>query len=81
MDAAAPGLPAARPEARAEESTPDGAPTGGAAASARNPAHPRFLRSAALRFAAIYALLFGLSALALAFFLWFETAGLLDRRT
>jgi len=48
---------------------------------ARPPAHPRFLRSAALRFAAIYALLFGLSALALALFLWWETAGLLDRET
>ncbi len=47
----------------------------------RAPAHPRFLRSAALRFAAIYALLFGLSALALALFLWWETAGLLDRQT
>ncbi|MGH7049698.1 MAG: hypothetical protein ACREE5_03530, partial [Acetobacteraceae bacterium] len=80
MDAAAPGRPAARPDARAEESTSSGTAPGGAAAGARNPA-PRFLRSAALRFAAIYALLFGLSALALAFFLWFETAGLLDRRT
>jgi len=49
-------------------------------AGARSPQHPRFLRSAALRFAAMYALLFGLSALALALFLWWETAGLLDRR-
>ncbi len=48
---------------------------------ARGPAHPRFLHSAALRFAAIYALLFGISALALAFFLWWETAGVLDRET
>ncbi len=50
-------------------------------AGARLPQHPRFLRSAALRFAALYALLFGLSALALALFLWWQTAGLLDRRT
>lgn len=41
----------------------------------------RFLRSAALRFAAIYALLFGLSAVALAIFVWFATAGVLDRET
>lgn len=51
------------------------------AAAAKVPAHPRFLRSAALRFAALYALLFGVSALALALFLWWETAGLLDRQT
>ena len=67
------GLPAASVSASAG---------GGAAAPAvRAEAHPRFLHSAALRFAAIYALLFGLSALALAFFLWWETAGLLDRQT
>lgn len=41
----------------------------------------RFLRSAALRFAAIYALLFGVSAVALAIFVWFATAGVLDRET
>lgn len=50
-------------------------------AAAKVPQHPRFLRSAALRFAALYALLFGVSALALALFVWWETAGLLDRRT
>lgn len=40
-----------------------------------------FLRSAALRFAAIYALLFGVSAVALAVFVWFATGGVLDRET
>jgi signal transduction histidine kinase len=66
----------------AELAAPAGAHGSTSAAAPRSsPAHPRFLRSAALRFAAIYALLFGLSALALAFFLWWETAGLLDRET
>lgn len=50
-------------------------------AAPRVPAHPRFLHSAALRFAAVYVLLFGLSALALAIFLWWQTAGVLDRET
>jgi signal transduction histidine kinase len=39
------------------------------------------LRSAAVRFAAIYALLLAISAAALALFLWWATAGLLDRQT
>jgi len=38
-------------------------------------------RSAGVRFAALYALLFGFSALALAIFIWWATAGLLDRQT
>lgn len=38
------------------------------------------LRSAGVRFAMLYAALFGLSALALALFLWWATAGLLDRQ-
>lgn len=38
------------------------------------------LRSAGVRFAALYAALFGISALALALFLWWATAGLLDRQ-
>ena len=38
------------------------------------------LRSAGVRFAMLYAALFGLSALALAMFLWWATAGLLDRQ-
>src|ERR1700710_2262437 len=42
--------------------------------------HVRFLRSAALRFALLYALIFGVSALALAIFLWWATAGLLNRQ-
>src|SRR3978361_256398 len=42
--------------------------------------HVRFLRSAALRFALLYALIFGISALALAIFLWWATAGLLNRQ-
>ena len=41
----------------------------------------RLLRSASFRFAAIYAILLALSAAALALFLWWATAGLLDRQT
>jgi signal transduction histidine kinase len=41
----------------------------------------RLLRSAGFRFAAIYALLLAVSAAALAVFLWWSTAGLLDRQT
>ena len=40
-----------------------------------------FFRSAGVRFGLIYAVLFGISALALAAFLWWSTAGLLDRQT
>jgi hypothetical protein len=44
--------------------------------------HPRtLLRSAGVRFGLIYAGLFALSALALTGFLWWSTAGLLDRQT
>ncbi len=42
---------------------------------------PLFIRSAGLRFAAVYAGLLTISALALAIFLWWATAGLLDRQT
>ncbi len=41
----------------------------------------RLLHSASVRFAFIYALLLALSAAALALFLWWSTAGLLDRQT
>jgi signal transduction histidine kinase len=41
----------------------------------------RILRSAGLRFAAIYAVLLIASAAALVLFLWWSTAGLLDRQT
>ena len=41
----------------------------------------RLLRSAGVRFAVIYALLLSISAAALALFLWWSTAGLLDRQT
>lgn len=41
----------------------------------------RLLRSASFRFAGIYALLLALSTAALALFLWWATAGLLDRQT
>ena len=41
----------------------------------------RPLRSAALRFAFVYALLLAVSATALAAFLWWATAGLLERQT
>ena len=39
------------------------------------------LKSAGVRFGVIYAALFGISALALAAFLWWSTAGLLERQT
>ncbi|HUB13511.1 MAG TPA: HAMP domain-containing sensor histidine kinase [Acetobacteraceae bacterium] len=41
----------------------------------------RLFRSASLRFAVIYAALLAASAIALAMFLWWATAGLLDRQT
>lgn len=41
----------------------------------------RLMRSVGVRFAVLYAALFGVSALALAIFLWWATAGLLDRQT
>ena len=41
----------------------------------------RLLRSAGFRFAVVYALLLAVSAAALALFLWWATAGLLDRQT
>ena len=41
----------------------------------------RLLRSASVRFGILYAGTFGVSALALAMFLWWSTAGLLDRQT
>jgi signal transduction histidine kinase len=50
-----------------------------AAASARPTGH--FLQSAGVRFGVIYAALFGISAAALAAFLWWSTAGLLERQT
>ncbi|MBU6497674.1 MAG: HAMP domain-containing histidine kinase [Rhodospirillales bacterium] len=41
----------------------------------------RLFRSTGARFGVIYAVLFGISAVALAAFLWWSTAGLLDRQT
>jgi signal transduction histidine kinase len=41
----------------------------------------RFLQSAGVRFGVIYAALFSISAIALAAFLWWSTAGLLERQT
>jgi signal transduction histidine kinase len=41
----------------------------------------RLFHSAGFRFGAVYALLLGVSAAALALFLWWATAGLLDRQT
>ncbi|MEO8716179.1 MAG: ATP-binding protein [Acetobacteraceae bacterium] len=55
----------------------DGSPTLGTGPRRR----PSLLRSAALRFAAVYAVLLAISAMALALFLWWATAGLLDRQT
>ncbi len=42
---------------------------------------PSLLHSAGFRFALVYALLLAASAAALAFYLWWATAGLLDRQT
>ena len=41
----------------------------------------RVLGSAGVRFGVAYAALFGVSALALALFLWWSTAGLMERQT
>ena len=49
--------------------------------SAAPSASRRLLRSAGFRFAAVYAVLLAVSAAALALFLWWSTAGLLDRQT
>ncbi len=38
------------------------------------------IRSAGVRFAVVYAMIFGLSALALAFSIWYSTVGLLERQ-
>ncbi len=45
------------------------------------PGNPGLLRSAGIRFAALYAALLAFSGLALALFLWYETARLLDWQT
>ena len=50
-------------------------------ASPPRPRSPGLLKSAALRFALLYVVLFGISAVALALFVWWETAGLLVRQT
>lgn len=50
----------------------------GSRASGRRPI---WLRSAGIRFAAVYAVLIAASAAALALLLWFETAGVLDSQT
>lgn len=42
--------------------------------------HKPFIRSAGVRFAVVYATVFGLSALALAFSIWYSTVGLLQRQ-
>ena len=57
------------------------APTRAAEAVSHASPPRRLLRSAGVRFAAIYAVLLALSAAALAMFLWWATAGLLDRQT
>jgi signal transduction histidine kinase len=38
------------------------------------------IRSAGIRFALVYAVVFGLSAMAMAYYLWYSTVGLLDRQ-
>ncbi len=52
----------------------------GASTELNRRARPPLWRSAGLRLAAVYAALFALSALALVIFLWWATAGLLDRQ-
>jgi len=47
---------------------------------AQPPRRKPFIRSAGVRFAVVYATIFGLSAFALAFSLWYATAGLLQRQ-
>lgn len=47
----------------------------------RRPVQREFIRSAGVRFGMLHAAVFGLSTLALAVFLWWSTAGLLDRQT
>ncbi len=51
------------------------------AAPSRPARRIRLLKSAGVRFGVIYAALFGISAMALAAFLWWSTAGLLERQT
>ncbi len=57
------------------------APTPGPETHAHGGRGGAFLRSAGVRFAAIYAALLSLSAIALAVSLWWATVGLLDRKT
>jgi signal transduction histidine kinase len=66
----------AAPDAHAHDT-----PAPAAAAARRSRRLPWFLRSAGVRFAAVYAVLLSLSAFALALFLWWQTAGLLNRQT
>ena len=70
MDIRAAGPPS--PVLTAPQSTP---------APVRTRRFPGLLKSAAVRFAALYVLLFGLSAVALAVVVWWQTAGLLARQT
>lgn len=71
----------ARDEREAREASP---PPGGAEAWRAAPRHEGsvagFFSQAGVRFGMIYACLFGASSLALAAFLWWSTAGLLDRQ-
>ena len=59
---------------------PSGVSAAGPSAAGSSGAGPRLWRSAGLRLAMVYAVLFALSALALVLFLWWATAGLLDRQ-
>ena len=47
---------------------------------ARRRSKPPLIRSAGIRFAMVYAVVFGVSAFALAFSLWYSTVGLLQRQ-
>jgi signal transduction histidine kinase len=64
-------------EKRAEDGS-NARPAGGGAVGVPTPA---FLHSASFRFALVYAVLLAISAAMLAVFLWWATAGLLDRQT
>jgi signal transduction histidine kinase len=72
---------------RAGATMPDGPPThvagAGTETAAAGTPKPcvRLFRSASVRFAIIYAVLLALSTAALAYFVWWSTAGLLERQT
>ncbi|HLB96116.1 MAG TPA: HAMP domain-containing sensor histidine kinase, partial [Acetobacteraceae bacterium] len=75
--------PAADPDASTSPPDPTPAPAEERQPEERRPIgrSPDLLHSAGFRFAMVYAGLLAVSAAALAFYLWWATAGLLDRQT